>query len=128
MCVSVFLSIVIGAYLVLVSLAMLIQHQHAKKLMSEFYANHALVVFSGQIWTIMGLLLIVGHNVWAMEWPVLVTFVGWVLLLMGVYRMFSPMLFAKKMKELQAKKGYDLIVWAWLIIGLYMMWVGISNL
>jgi len=127
MCISVFLAIVIGTYLVLVSIAMLIQHQHHKRLLSEFYANHALVVFSGQIWVILGLVLIVGHNVWAMEWPVLITIVGWVLLLQGIYRIFAPALFSKKMKELQARRGYDLMVWAWLIIGLYMIWVGVSN-
>ncbi|HEV7738411.1 MAG TPA: hypothetical protein VGO47_13690 [Chlamydiales bacterium] len=127
MCVSVFLALVIGAYLVLVSLAMLIQHQHSKRLLNEFYANHALVVFSGQIWIILGLLLIVGHNVWEMEWPVIITIAGWVMLLQGIYRVFAPMLFSKKMKELQARKGYDFIVWAWLIVGLYMIWVGVSN-
>jgi hypothetical protein len=62
-----------------------------------------------------------------MEWPVLVTIAGWVLVLQGIYRIYAPALFSKKMKELQARKGYDLMVWAWLIIGLYMIWVGVAN-
>lgn len=127
MCLTVFLSIVIGTYLTLISLAMLTHQARYKKTMSEFYANTALVTYSGAINIILGLLLVVAHNIWDTEWPVLITIIGWITLLQGIYRVFQPMHFAKKMKEFQATKGYDLMIWVWLLAGIYLIWMGMSN-
>lgn len=127
MCLSVFLSIVIGMYLFLTSLAMLVHEQRYKRMLHEGYANAPLLNLCGVIGLILGLLLVVGHNIWVSDWPVLVTIIGWITLLMGAYRLFAPTHFVKNMKTLQAKKGYDFIVWVCLVVGIYMVWAGISN-
>ena len=127
MCSSIYLSIVIGMYLFLVSLAVLLQEQRYKKLMAEFYNNHSLVTFSGAMGIVFGLLVVVAHNMWVADWTVLVTIVGWVILLQGIWRVYAPGHFAKKMKELQTTKGTGLIVWLWLVVGIYMVWAGFAN-
>jgi hypothetical protein len=127
MCLSVFLSIVIGMYLFLISLSVLLQEQRYKKLLVEFYNNHPLLNFTGVIGILLGLLVIVGHNMWVADWPVLITIIGWIVLLQGICRVFAPVQYVKKMKELQTKKAYDLMVWVWLVVGIYMVWAGIAN-
>lgn len=39
---------------------------------------------------VAGLAIIQSHNRWTRDWPILVTLVGWVVFLGGLYRMFAP--------------------------------------
>jgi uncharacterized membrane protein HdeD (DUF308 family) len=47
------------------------------------------VYLSGVIMFFAGLTIVRVHNVWARNWAVLVTLVGWFLLLLGLIRMFA---------------------------------------
>ena len=58
--------------------------------MHEFLGNHALVCLTGMINLVIGLLIVVSHNIWVAEWPVVVTIVGWVVLLQALMRIFFP--------------------------------------
>lgn len=44
----------------------------------------------GTLWFIAGLTIIRTHNIWALDWPVLITLIGWFALLGGLARMFFP--------------------------------------
>ena len=127
MCLSLFLAQVIGCYLFLVSLAMLVHQQRCKKTMHEFLGNHALVCLTGMINLVIGLLIVVSHNIWVAEWPVVVTIVGWVVLLQALMRIFFPDAFVKMMKDLMAKTGFLLMSWVMLIVGIYLIWAGFSS-
>lgn len=45
---------------------------------------------AGSLWFIAGLAIIRSHNRWALNWSVLITFIGWFALLGGTGRMFFP--------------------------------------
>lgn len=45
---------------------------------------------NGLILFFAGLLVVRFHNLWIAGWPVVVTLVGWVILLGGLFRMFVP--------------------------------------
>jgi len=49
-----------------------------------------LVYLNGTLLLIGGLALVRAHNLWVADWRVLVTLVGWVALVAGLYRMFMP--------------------------------------
>jgi len=127
MCLSLFFAQVIGCYLFLVSLAMLVHQARFKKMMHEFIASHTLITFSGILNLIIGLVIVVSHNVWVSQWPVVVTIVGWALLLQALMRIFFPEAFVKMMRELMAKTGYLLMSWVLLIVGIYLIWAGFSS-
>lgn len=50
----------------------------------------AVIYLNGAILFVAGLAILRAHNRWTFSWPVLVTLVGWVLLVGGVLRMFAP--------------------------------------
>jgi hypothetical protein len=53
--------------------------------------SHApLVYLNGTLLFVAGLSIVRVHNVWTRGWPVLVTVVGWFVLLLGLARMFAP--------------------------------------
>jgi uncharacterized membrane protein YczE len=109
------------------SLAMLVHQQRFKKTAHEFLGTPALVAMSGWISLMIGLLIVVSHNVWVGEWPVVITIVGWLVLLQGLMRIFFPDSFVKMMKDMMAKTGYLLMSWIWLLVGIYLIWAGFSN-
>lgn len=119
---SEFLAHVMGWYLGLVGLAMLIHQARFKKAMHDMASNQSLVTFTGMIGLILGLLVVTCHNVWGSQWPVVVTIVGWILLLQGLMRLFLPGAFAKMIKDLTAKSGFLLMSWVWLLVGIYLLW------
>jgi len=45
---------------------------------------------NGTLLFVAGLSIVRAHNRWTRGWPVMVTLVGWVVILGGLYRMFAP--------------------------------------
>jgi hypothetical protein len=121
---SVFLAQLIGTYLALVFLGMLLHHQRLKRTFTETMSNQPLLNFTGVMGILLGLLVVLTHNVWISDWPVLITLVGWVTLIQGVLRMFFPDAFIKLVKEMMNKAGYLVWCWLWFIVGIYLMWIG----
>ena len=45
---------------------------------------------AGSLWFIAGLSIIVVHNRWMLDWSVIITIMGWFIMLGGIGRMFFP--------------------------------------
>ena len=58
MCLSTFYAFVIGSYLFLVSLAMLVNQQRCKKIMTELLHDHPLLCLTGSLSIIFGLVIV----------------------------------------------------------------------
>ena len=81
---SIFLAQVIGWYFVIISLFLLGRRQAMKSLVGDILADRALMFFIALITLILGLLLVVSHNLWVMGWPVIITLVAWLVLISGI--------------------------------------------
>ncbi len=123
-CISLFLAKVIGVFIFLISLGMLVHPQRHKKLMADFLSTPSLVNFSGAVGIILGLLILGFHNAWVSDWCVLITLIGWIVLLQGIWRIFFPDSYTKAMKDLMNSTGYLIWSWVWLLLGLYLIWIG----
>ena len=56
-----------------------------------FANNIAPVVYlNGTLLFVAGLSIVRAHNLWTYGWPVMVTLVGWIGILGGLFRMFAP--------------------------------------
>jgi hypothetical protein len=53
------------------------------------FAPH--VYLNGTLIFIAGLVIVRAHNVWVRRWPVLITLVGWLAIVVGLGRMAAPM-------------------------------------
>jgi len=88
--VSKFLSKVIGLYEVIISLAMLINMPLFTSNIEAMMENGPLMIFIGCMTVIMGILLVVSHNIWQWRWALLVTIVSWIVLLKGMSILMFP--------------------------------------
>jgi hypothetical protein len=59
-------------------------------LLFDTYRSSAAVFITGVVELFLGMAMVVGHNVWALDFRVVLTLIGWVLLLRGVGRTFFP--------------------------------------
>jgi len=92
---SIFLGKVIGLYLLIVSVVMTINRKDYKKLLQSFQENFALTLVCGVFTLILGLLLVVGHNIWSNDWRVIITLIAWLTLAKGIGLILVPLKFLK---------------------------------
>ena len=125
MVLSIFLAKTIGLYLVIVSTALMLKADEFKPMMLEMLKNPSLVSFSGILTLIFGILIVVSHNIWVMDWRVIITILGWLTLLKGIMRLFYPEFVMKKAtKCVENKASYNIMMLITLFIGLVLLYFG----
>lgn len=121
---SIFLAKVIGLYIVTVCLAVLLKRRLVGKIVEEFSRSTALLVLAGIFHLILGLLVVVSHNIWSADWRGLITFLGWLGLAKGGLRLFAPdKVVAWSAKAVQGR-AYLVIDTLFLVLGLYLTFIG----
>lgn len=88
--VTLFLATIIGWYLVIVSLFLLVRRDVLQRGMKDIMSQHGLLLVLAIITVILGLLMVVSHNIWVLGWPVVVTLMSWLVLIVGLIRLFFP--------------------------------------
>jgi glucan phosphoethanolaminetransferase (alkaline phosphatase superfamily) len=56
----------------------------------EIIKDTPLMLVTGFFTLILGVLMVVSHNIWQWNWRVLITIIGWIILLNGVSTIFYP--------------------------------------
>jgi hypothetical protein len=87
---SIFLAKLIGPVCLVIGLALLINGAAFRTLAKEFLDNPALMFLSGVITLPAGLAVVRTHNVWAGDWRILITILGWLAVIGGAVRILAP--------------------------------------
>lgn len=86
--ITMFLATVIGWYLVILSLFTFFQYGQLKSIATEIMGNRGLFFIVAIVTLILGLLMVVSHNLWVMDWPVVITLISWLVLVSALLRLF----------------------------------------
>lgn len=125
MVLSIFLAKTIGLYLIIISAAFIINANELKPMMLDMLKSPSLLLFSSILALVLGILIVVSHNIWVMDWRVIITLLGWLTLLKGVIRLFYPEFFMKKAtKCVENKAYYNIMMLIILLIGLTLLYFG----
>ncbi len=87
---SIMLAKIIGPYLVIVAIGIMLNLKFYQRMMEDFFKNSALIYLGGVLALIIGLLIVLFHNVWEANWAVLITIFGWIGLIKGVWLIIFP--------------------------------------
>jgi hypothetical protein len=87
---SIFLAKLIGPILVTIGVAMLLNQEHYRAMAEGAVRNRALTYFAGVLGMFAGLAVVLTHNVWTLNWPVIITLLGWLALVRGAIRVLFP--------------------------------------
>ena len=87
---SILLAKLIGPVLLVMGLFVLFNPGRIRRIGREFLESEALIFLSGVITLPVGLAIVVTHNVWAADWRVLITLMGWIAVAAGLARIALP--------------------------------------
>ncbi|MFL6798168.1 MAG: hypothetical protein ACJ8F3_12220 [Xanthobacteraceae bacterium] len=87
---SVFLARLIGPVLVAIAIGMLANRDHYRRIADDGLRSPALIYVSGVLTLAAGLAILLTHNIWVASWRVLITLLGWLLVIGGAVRILVP--------------------------------------
>lgn len=123
--ISLLLAQVIGLYLLLEGVVILTRKKFIMNIVDDLSNDKALMFVTGAMVFILGLLIVLTHNVWETTWRVIPTIVGWAMVVKGVAIFFVPNIMIAKAKRFS--KNRNLAVLAGVVavvVGLYLVYVG----
>ena len=125
---SIFLAKALGIYLVVISLGMMLNANKIRPLFQLMIKDTPLTYFGGIMALIIGILMILSHNVWEMDWPVIITIVGWISFLKGISIIFLPdFVISSSSKWLENRTAYYTTLLFTLIFGAILIYFGFGE-
>ena len=85
-----YLATVIGWYLVIFSLFLAGRQKQLKLLVDDLVSHRGLFFILAFVTLLLGLMLVASHNIWVLDWPVIITVFGWLVVFNGAFRLFFP--------------------------------------
>lgn len=121
---SIFLARVIGLVGVISAAAVLARYKESLALEEKLVKNLAYVYLSGFFILILGVLLVVSHSIWVPDWRVVITILGWLVLLKGLMRIFFPEAVRRLIQKKQSNRWFILGELTMLLVGFYLLYYG----
>jgi hypothetical protein len=90
MATSIFLARLLGPILLAVGAGILINPKPFRTMAGEVVRSITLVYLFGLADFAAGLAIVLTHNVWVANWRVLITLIGWLMLIRGAVRILAP--------------------------------------
>jgi len=90
MATSIFLARLLGPILLAVGVGILINPKPFHTMAGEVVRSITLVYLFGLADFAAGLAIVLTHNVWVANWRVLITLIGWLMLIRGAVRILAP--------------------------------------
>ena len=124
--ISLFLAQVFGLYFILAGIAILVRPTAVTEFM-EAFSNRAQILIGGLMALIIGIPLVLLHNIWDGSWHVVITLLVWVTLLKGMILIFVPNVVSGWMEVLSKHSNLTRhLIWVVIIFGIYLMYLGFS--
>jgi hypothetical protein len=87
---SIFLAKLLGPILLIAGIAMLVNRKGLDAIGQELLRSPLLFLLLGIIDLAIGLAIVLTHNVWVVDWRLIITLLGWLLMMRGAVRMLIP--------------------------------------
>ncbi|MEX1012867.1 MAG: hypothetical protein WD595_01585 [Waddliaceae bacterium] len=123
MILSFFLAQLFGIYLLIAGLYYILRYDQIKEVLSDFYSSPALRVVSAVISLLLGLFIILSHSVWVLNWPVLITLIGYASFAKGIANLFFPE-WTRDWFEKMSPTALKSMGWATIGLGVVLIYCG----
>lgn len=87
---SIFFARLLGPYCIVVAIGILFNLKNYQKVMEDYFKNTALILLGGVIAFLFGLIVVLFHNLWAVNWTVIITIFGWLGIIKGAWLIILP--------------------------------------
>jgi len=122
--ISIFLAQVFGLYFIFAGIALLIRRD-SMVVFTNSLSSSGFMYLSGFIALMVGIPLVLIHNVWDDSWRTIITILVWVTLIKGLLLIFAPEFMTNIATKLTR---HSLLLrhgmWVVIIFGLYLVYIG----
>ena len=87
---SMFLARLLGPYCLIIGVSVFVNLKTYRKMAEDLAKSPALIYLGGVVALIFGLLIVQVHNLWVGDWRVVITLVGWLGLIKGIWLIGFP--------------------------------------
>ncbi len=87
---SLFLARLMGPAAIVMGAAMLINPVNMREMANDFLEHRGLIFLAGILTLVAGLAIVLTHTVWVAGWPVIITIIGWLSVVGGIFRIVFP--------------------------------------
>ena len=106
------------------SLAGFFNRDYYRRLSEDMYKNAGLTYMTGFMAVIVGFLIVHHHNLWGRDWTVLITIMGWLSLIKGVFIIAFPKFIQRLSEPFLTDRALKIIPYVALLIGLLFGYFG----
>jgi len=121
---SIFLAKVIGLFGAISTLAIIFRYKIHLEMEENAAKSPSMIHLSGFLFLMLGILLTVSHQVWTMDWRVVVTIFGWLILVKGVMRILFPDTVKNLIEKKKSDKRFLLAEVVIFITSIYLIYQG----
>ena len=93
---STFIAQAIAVSYLTIGLGLMLNKDYYRRFFQDYYTETSAMLLSGFLGLMIGFILIALHNVWASNWTILITLIGWLSLIKGILIIIFP----EKIKQL----------------------------
>ncbi|STX29258.1 Integral membrane protein (PIN domain superfamily) [Legionella beliardensis] len=90
---------VLGLYLIIMAIVMIARADYYRNVLKDLTANRALVMVSASLTLVLGLIMVVIHNIWEVRFGLIITLVAWLILIKAVLWLAVPEFMANLIKR-----------------------------
>lgn len=87
---SQYLAQLMGPVTLVIGVALLLHPEEYQKIIKELNTSHGMVLLAGTVALVAGTAIVLAHNLWVRDWPLLITLLGWMMILSGLMRLLAP--------------------------------------
>lgn len=122
---SILVAKILGVAYIAIGLGMLLNPAYYYKMYKELLKDSPLMYISAFVPLVVGILLITYHNIWEYSWVVIITVIGWLAFIKGLFLLVIPKALIKLSQSwLKAKGSFGLIGFIVLVLGLVLCYFG----
>ncbi len=121
---SVFLAQLIGPIIAVIAIALLLNGKTYLKMLDEFEKSPAMTYIGGVSAFAIGMAIVLHHNVWVLDWPVIFTIFGWGGIIKGVTLLLFPEKVYGFAKAINLGGILNVCAVIYLLLGGYLCYVG----
>ncbi len=121
---SIFLAKAMGIYFLVISLVLLIRPKGFDAAVQDLKERPGLLFFTAIVTLVIGILLVLSHNIWVMNWRVIITILCWIVFLKGMLRVFEPSIGMKWAEMICKPKSARIVGIVMLVVSLVLVLFG----
>ncbi|MFZ1676755.1 MAG: hypothetical protein WAT91_05750 [Saprospiraceae bacterium] len=121
---SLYLAKIMGLFGALTTFTIILRYKLYLSMEDIVSKNPATMYLSGFMFLLLGILVVVSHSVWTLDWRLTITIIGWLLMAKGLMRILIPDFITAMLIKKQTEKRFIVGEITLFVISIFLIYQG----